>query len=310
MLRNINKSLVGKKKRNHRGAARRMLRLESLENRELMAACTGLDDGFAVDVPAATAPAEETAPQQSDRYARARQSLSNHVKMENGVLIIEDLKNSKREEFKIYKNSNGELCLDWKSGSTTKTLNLTNEEFSEIEFVGDANGDGQDVLTIGSSAEAMLQSKGVWHITFHGGAGDDTFINETSIMSEAHGGAGNDTLEGGSGDDALYGGTGEDRLYGHGGNDMLDGGDDGVKDILNGGGNPTGSDTAYHGPEDVLVSIEHGEQVYSNKAAAVVAFDNARDRVFEDSGTFSPDTYFASAGEDGYDVARELLGRI
>src|SRR6185503_18570318 len=55
---------------------------------------------------------------------------------------------------------------------------------------------------------------------------------------------GSDTLSGGLGDDILYGGdqrdylygdAGFDQLYGEGANDMLDGGFDGVADLVSGG---------------------------------------------------------------------------
>ena len=62
-------------------------------------------------------------------------------------------------------------------------------------------------------------------IVFKGFTGDDWFINDTDIPSEARGGPGNDTLIGGDGDDDLYGGPGRDTLMGEGGNDFLEAGE-------------------------------------------------------------------------------------
>jgi Ca2+-binding RTX toxin-like protein len=90
-------------------------------------------------------------------------------------------------------------------------------------------------------------------IVFHGGNGNDTFVNNTALASAAFGEAGNDCLFGGSGHDYLYGGDGGDYLFGGAGNDYLygdagtdflfgqdgddtlDGGDDLCADYLNGG---------------------------------------------------------------------------
>lgn len=111
------------------------------------------------------------------------------------------------------------------------------------------------------------QFSGVDKIVFHGGDGDDTFVNNTSIPVEAYGEAGNDTLtggaagdylngggdddilNGGSGKDSLWGGSGNDSLrgndgldylYGEAGNDTLSGGSDSYGDVLIGG---TGRDS-------------------------------------------------------------------
>ena len=61
----------------------------------------------------------------------------------------------------------------------------------------------------------------VTSIHFHGNAGNDRFINNTSINSVAYGGAGSDVLWGGSGNDELYGELGNDVIFGWAGNDLL-----------------------------------------------------------------------------------------
>jgi hypothetical protein len=90
-------------------------------------------------------------------------------------------------------------------------------------------------------------------VKFYGLAGNDHFENNTSKVTWADGGDGNDTLFGGRGNDTMYGGKGDDQLFGwdghdrlygnsgldrlngENGNDYMDGGYDGKKDILRGG---------------------------------------------------------------------------
>lgn len=114
----------------------------------------------------------------------------------------------------------------------------------------------------------VFDADDVDRIIFRGGVGDDTFRNETSIRSKAHGGDGKDTLIGGSNVDWLFGEAGGDRLEGREGKDHLFGdsssrgagsdmlyggrGNDNLYgmhcgDTLDGG---RGSDTLYGGPGD------------------------------------------------------------
>jgi len=67
-------------------------------------------------------------------------------------------------------------------------------------------------------------AQGVNRITFDGKVLHDSFINNTDLPSEAHGGPGIDVLKGGSGPDALSGDADNDMLYGNGGDDTIDGG--------------------------------------------------------------------------------------
>jgi Ca2+-binding RTX toxin-like protein len=97
-------------------------------------------------------------------------------------------------------------------------------------------------------------------ILFNGGAGDDSFTNNTAIRSIAHGGAGNDHLTGGRGKDLLEGDAGNDVLDGRSGDDVLDGGagndhlngDDG-HDVLRGG---PGRDVGQNDDGDVSSGME------------------------------------------------------
>jgi Ca2+-binding RTX toxin-like protein len=150
-----------------------------------------------------------------------------------------------------------------------------------LDIEGTAAGDAARVYEFGGHVIVEHQSAGdpnvsrsVWNggpgvrgIRFRGFAGDDCFQNDTALPSEAHGGAGNDTLTGGRaaddlygghGDDFLSGGDGEDYLYGAEGSDTLLGG--GHADILKGG---DGDDTLKGGDGDDYLHGGAGADVLS-----------------------------------------------
>jgi hypothetical protein len=103
-------------------------------------------------------------------------------------------------------------------------------------------------------------------VVFHGRGGDDQFINNSSLRSEAHGEDGSDYFYGGTNVDLFFGGDDTDYLYGKGGadelhggadldylyggadNDNLDGGDDGRADELHGGYGRDKFQMEGHGP--------------------------------------------------------------
>lgn len=102
--------------------------------------------------------------------------------------------------------------------------------------------EGQGTVTVqnGNEEIAAFAVDGVFSIYFQGGAGDDVFTNDTSLMSEVWGHDGNDTLQGGSNVDTIHGGEGDDQIFGGDGNDLLAGG--AGDDILKGG---NGDDSLY-----------------------------------------------------------------
>ena len=87
-----------------------------------------------------------------------------------------------------------------------------------------SNGVPQGVVGANGQVLPTIIKGRVDLIKFYGGAGDDTFVNNTNISCYADGGPGNDKLYGGSGDDTLIGGAGSDELHGGAGNDYLDAG--------------------------------------------------------------------------------------
>jgi Ca2+-binding RTX toxin-like protein len=156
-----------------------------------------------------------------------------------------------------------------------------------VTFIGSAGDDFVTVKYDSTLTRVVISNWDVSVVTdrsrvtmvkFYGLGGDDFFSNATAIRTTAYGGWGDDILIGGtnddylygggdddvligewtgSGSDTLYGGDGADELYGGGGSDRLDGGDDGVTDLLWGGGS---ADVFYiHGFEDVAMDPDGGD---------------------------------------------------
>ncbi len=96
-----------------------------------------------------------------------------------------------------------QLLIEGTAGNDVARVSVSGKDIS-VEFNG--------VVKTFSKARSIL---------FHGGNGNDTFVNNTALPSRAEGGNGNDDLTGGSAADALFGGTGDDRLTGQSGNDQL-----------------------------------------------------------------------------------------
>jgi hypothetical protein len=124
---------------------------------------------------------------------------------------------------------------------------------------------GTQVLVQSSSAGDVSPVTTRWDaakvrsILFNGGAGNDSFVNDTALPCTANGGDGNDTLTGGGGDDRLFGDAGNDRLTGRAGNDTLYGGLG--ADTLDGG---LGADALYGGvPTNTAWNGRDGGQVDS-----------------------------------------------
>jgi serralysin len=101
--------------------------------------------------------------------------------------------------------------------SSVQQANLGNGNF--------AHGNIYNALTFGGSNASLIENA-------IGGSGNDT-ITGNAAENELRGQDGNDTLNGKGGNDTLYGGDGNDTLYGSSGNDKLYGGDS--DDVLNGG---------------------------------------------------------------------------
>jgi len=121
-----------------------------------------------------------------------------------------------------------------------QTLVIKSDGASDQVFVSEAGG--QVLVSINGQMQAPIARSAVQSITFDGGAGDDIFVNSTSIFSVAVGGSGRDLLVGGSAGNVLFGGTGNDVLVGGAGNDFLIG--ESGNDVVFGG---AGRDVIFGG---------------------------------------------------------------
>jgi serralysin len=138
-----------------------------------------------------------------------------------------------------------------------------------------------------------------------GGAGDDTINgNQVDNVLTGNGGAdtlsgadGNDTLNGGSGDDSLKGGAGADTLLGGLDNDTLKGG--GGADVLDGG---SGVDTASYAFSDaVSVNLGTGVGLFGDAAGdSYVSIENVSGSANGDTltGDGNANTLSGNGGDD------------
>ncbi len=132
-------------------------------------------------------------------------------------------------------DSGGIDTLDFSLYTVNQVINLNEGSFSDI---------GGLRSNISIAYKTIIENA-------IGGKGDDTIIGN-SANNELIGGDGNDTINGGLGNDHLYGGMGNDILYGDIGNDYLYGGIG--DDILHGGmGN------------DILHGSMGNDYLYGNK---------------------------------------------
>jgi Ca2+-binding RTX toxin-like protein len=137
-------------------------------------------------------------------------------------------------------------------------LTIKADDFGDTAIVSEAGN--KIVVTV--NGQTTTEPKGaVSLIVFTGGAGDDVFINTTSIASFADGGAGNDVLVGGRGVNILSGGSGNDTLVGGPKNDILMGG--------------SGDDVLVAGPGRNVLLGGSGHDTY---------FGNVSHDLFDDRG--------------------------
>lgn len=120
---------------------------------------------------------------------------------------------------------------------------------SALTFTSNTSSDS---ITVTASSGVSWSGSATGHcsytpavIYFYGNAGNDTFVNNTSIPSSVQGGDGNDILVGGSGNDTLQGNTGNDSISGGSSNDTLYGSEG--EDTLHG---DSGNDVIYGGEND------------------------------------------------------------
>ena len=152
-------------------------------------------------------------------------------------------------------DSGGNDTLDCSGYSANQTINLTPGTWSNVG--GDVNNVGiwQGTLienAVGGSGSDSIIGNSLDN-NLQGGAGTDT-ISAGDGNDHVDGGSGADSITGGSGDDTLFGGTGADFISGDAGNDSLVG-DQGY-DTLTGG---DGNNSLYSGLDGASMSGGNGD---------------------------------------------------
>jgi Ca2+-binding RTX toxin-like protein len=138
---------------------------------------------------------------------------------------------------------------------------------------------------------------------FSGGAGNDTFRNDSSLPATALGHSGNDHLVGGSGADMLDGGFDNDNLEGRDGSDWLEGGDD--NDTAFGG---AGNDRLEGGAgNDWLLGGTGNDGLYGELGRDVLAGE-AGDDYLDGGEDGAADILWGGGGADRFVVEFFWLG--
>jgi RTX calcium-binding nonapeptide repeat (4 copies) len=189
--------------------------------------------------------------------------------------------------FTIY-DTNGLDTLTGSFSSANQTINLNELSYSSI-----GSGTGNVVIARGTIIENAI-----------GGNGNDTIIGNAA-NNTISGRGGTDTLSGGAGADTIYGGTGvsdatdlADTINGDAGNDILhgNGGDDTIyggadSDTVYGGG---GGDTIYGGTS-ISDTANEIDELRGESGNDTIYGNGGDDFIY---GGFGLDNIFGGAGND------------
>lgn len=210
--------------------------------------------------------------------------------------------------FTIY-DSGGTDTLDASGYSDTQTISLVAESFSSI----------------GGYTNNISIARGTVIENANGGSGIDTIIGN-SANNVIHGNNGNDILNGGDGNDTLYGDAGFDQLFGGNGNDTIywDAADD-LANVLGGadtdtlvvmnGAAPTSFNLTSHQFEAARVittdtgSTQPWSQIVDDYNAS---WQLATRTINNDNATYNVTTYDVASGNpwDYYTYYYDTLNRL
>lgn len=165
-----------------------------------------------------------------DLYGRISVNSGNTV-YGRGETVISGWTDFSKYAYSTYcvNDTGGVDTLDYSNTSPSALIDLRAGYFSNINGLK-----GNVSIALGTVIENA-----------RGGAGNDSIIGN-HVANVLQGNAGTDTIQGLDGNDSLYGGLARDYLYGGNGNDSLVGG--AGNDYLNGGAN---IDTAYYSDSTV-----------------------------------------------------------
>lgn len=202
-----------KKVKSRRCPTGRQLKIESLEERAMMAADVGLENGLLqIDAGPESAHVQVS-------------EIWNHV-------VVSTRDSSGRQSSHVFSKSDVDRLIF--NGGPSSDYFQNNTDIADQIY----GGGGADRLFGGSSRTIVYGGAGRDEID--GGSGNDFLRgedgNDVIRGGEGHdrvfGDAGSDVLSGGNGHDKIFGGWGNDTIYGNAGDDTIRGG--GGADVLNG----------------------------------------------------------------------------
>lgn len=184
-------------------------------------------------------------------------------------------------------------------------ISLTSE--GELQIIGTEANDrvvvqysGDSVRVTANGEKLAFAKDEVNSLYFEGGAGDDFFVNKTSLDSLGYGNRGDDRLVGGKGSDRFYGGPDDDRLFGSDGDDNLHGdyGDDRLY-----GGNGNDSLHGWYGADlllgqdgdDYLSGYKGNDELNGGDGDDMLKGHEGDDRLFGEDGN---DRLYGWKGDD------------
>ncbi len=180
--------------------------------------------------------------------------------------------------FRTIWDGNGNDTYDFSNYTTQLSIDLTPGGWSDLDVGGNFQRANLDVLSTTHYARGQvfnaLQYNGDIRSLIenaNGGSGNDTIVGN-SANNILVGNGGNDNISGGDGNDTLDGGAGNDTLYGGDGNDTLEAG--------------TGSDTLYGGAGDDVLNTAGGGvgTLYGGTGNDIYSVYNSANIISENAG--------------------------
>ncbi len=200
--------------------------------------------------------------------------------------------------FRTIWDGNGIDTYDFSNYTTNQSIDLTPGGWSDLDVNGNfqnanlgngnyARGHVFNALQYNGDARSLIENA-------NGGSGNDTIVGN-SANNLLNGNSGNDTIYGGAGNDTINGGAGVDTIYGGAGNDTVDGGDGNDLIYLGDGDDylnitSLGNDTFYGGNGNDFIWGYTGNETYYGEAGN----DTLR-------GSSGNDTINGGAGADSLD---------
>jgi Ca2+-binding RTX toxin-like protein len=160
------------------------------------------------------------------------------------------------------------VVVTWTSGGVTQS-----KSFDMYKYV--------------QQGDMVKAVKNVDYLEFSGGAGNDKFWNQTSLVSYLNGGEGNDELHGGSDYDQIEGGKGSDKIWGNDGHDYLYANE---KD-----------DAGYESSLEIIHGGDGDDRIFGTNGASNFLFGDADDDVLVGGNVSGLNVINGGTGDDELD---------